>query len=130
MEVAKIKILKKKPFVYIDRDWFPFREIVNTDVFDDGICQCIEEEIRFNGKRKVIAYYDIIESDDKNRPTKILVGCKVKGKPYDWSKYLFNTIYDKKPLSVQHTFGMDPNIDPYIYKRFMSPEDYICEDGI
>ena len=127
MEIAKIKVLKKKPLVYIDRNWFPFRDIINTDEFDYGICQTIEEEIRFNGKRKVIAYYDIVECDDENRPTKILVGCKVKGKPYDWSKYLFNTIYDKKPLSYQITFGMDPNIDPFIYKRFMSAEDYIDE---
>ena len=53
MEIAKIKVLKKKPLVYIDRNWFPFRDIINTDEFDYGICQTIEEEIRFNGKRKV-----------------------------------------------------------------------------
>ena len=129
MEIAKIKVIKKKPLVYIDRKWFPYRNIVDTSTFDDFFCQEIECAIDSYGKRKVIVYYDIEQIDAKNRPIKILVGFKVKGKSHEWCKYWFNTIHDSKPLTFRCTFGVDPNVDPFIFKRFMSPEDYICEDS-
>lgn len=127
MEYATIKVLKKKPFVQIDKNWFPYRHIVKTEEFDEEVCANIEEEIRFNGRRKVSVYYNIEETDDEGRPTKILVGCDVKGKPYDRHKCVFNTIYDNKPLNCTHTLYYDPNIDPFIYKRFMEPETYMAD---
>ena len=130
MEKVKVKVLSKRPCVCIDKTWFPYRSIVDTDEFDTEICIGICSAIEYNGRRKVTAYYNIEERDDKNRPTKILVGYSVKGQPYKGCESLFNTIYDTRPLECTHSLRIDPNIDPFIFKRFMSPEDYIRKEEI
>lgn len=127
MEFVKIKVLKRKPFVEIDKNWFPYRNIVKTEEFDEEVCAEIEEEIRLNGIRKVSVYYNIEETDDEGRPTKILIGCEVKGKPYDRHKCVFNTIYGNEPLNCTHTLYCNPNVDPFIFKRFMELEAYMSE---
>ena len=129
MEIVKIKVLSEKPFTHIDRNWFPYRNVIDTNTFDDDLCVEIEEAIAQNGKRKVTVFYNIEEVDSSNRPTRILAGYKVKGNPNDWSEYLFNTIYHDSPLRYQCSFGLEPDVDPFIYKRFMSAEDYIEQEG-
>ena len=125
MKIANIKILKKNPSVCIDRDWFPFRNIVNQISFDGDLCGGIEDAIQYNGKRKVIVYYEIKEKNSHNQPIKILAGYQIKGKPYDVVEYLYNTIYATKPLEYSCSLGFDPDTDPFIYKHLASPEDYI-----
>lgn len=129
MEFVKVNVVTKKPMVQIDNGWFPYRDIVNTEEFDAEVCTVIGEAIEYNGRRKVTVYYNVEERDNQNRPTKILVGCAVKGKPYDGLECVFNTIYDNEPLECKYALRIDPNVDPFIYKRFMSPEDYISKDN-
>lgn len=105
MNSVKIKVLRKKPLVYIDRNWFPYRDIIDTDSFDTEFCQELEDAIEAFGVHKVIAYYDVEETDSQNRPILILAGYYVKGKPNGWCKYWFNTIYDSKPLFSRFAFG-------------------------
>lgn len=105
MTTAKIKIIKKKSMVYVDRTWFPYRNIVDTTIFDDCFCQEVESAIAYYGKRKVIVWYGVRERDEHNRPIKILVGFSIKGQPHEWCKYWFNTIYHDKLLTSRFTFG-------------------------
>lgn len=128
MEFVKVNVVTKKPMVQIDNSWFPYRNIVNTEEFNDEVCNAISEAIEYNGRRKVTVYYNVEERDNQNRPTKILVGCKVKGRPYDGLECVFNTIYDSEPLKYTYSLRNDPNVDSFVYKRFMSPEDYISKD--
>lgn len=127
MEFVKVHILAKRPTVRIDNGWFPYRDIVNSEEFDGEVCTVIGEAIEYNGRRKVSVYYNVEERDNQDRPTKIRVGCIVKGKPYDGFECVFNTIFDGAPLECIYSLHIDPNVDPFIYKRFMSSEDYIDE---
>ena len=129
MGIAKINILDKKPILRIDRSWFPYRNIIDAASLDGLFCQEVECAIESYGKGKVVVYYDIEERDVNGRPTKILVGCSIKGKPHESCKFWFNTVYDGKPLAFRFEFGFDPSVDPFIFKCFMSPEDYISEDS-
>ena len=125
MTIAKLKIIKKKPFVYTDRSWLPYREIIDTETFDDMLCQEIDCDIEQHGIRNVVVYYSITEKDYKNRPTKILVGYKVK-KTKDGMDFFFNTKYDNKPLTFKFTTSGEPMTadEPFYYRRFLA-EEYI-----
>lgn len=77
MEIAKIKIVSKKSSVCIDRNWFPYKDIVDETEFDK-VCQCIESYIERCGINKVKVKYLVTETDAQNRPIRILIECTAK----------------------------------------------------
>lgn len=76
MKTVKIKVLEKKP-LQIDLNWFPYRDIVNEGEFDNA-CRAIAMYMEKYGINKVRVSYEVIDIDNKSKPKKILVECKVK----------------------------------------------------
>lgn len=129
MKTVKLKILEKKPFAYTDRSWFPYREIVDTDMFDNVFCQEIDDEIENYGIRNVLVYYKIAKVDTNNRPLKILVGYRVK-KTREGQDCVFNTVYDKNPLGFR-CYISDNTVTPdeaFYYKRFITDSESDLEE--
>lgn len=77
MEKAKIKIVEKKPAIRIDRNWFPYRDIVNKIEYEK-ICSIIEQQIAAFGLRNVKISYEVLHTDINGNPVKILVESNYK----------------------------------------------------
>lgn len=129
MKTVKLNILEKKPFVYTDRNWLPYREIIDTDMFDNVFCQEIDSEIESYGIHNVLVYYEIAKVDMNKRPLKILVGYRVK-KTRDGQDCVFNTIYDEKPLGVRCyiTSKLITPDEAFYYKRFITDSEPDLEE--
>lgn len=77
MQKASIKILTNSTNVHIDREWFPYKDIVDKKQFDK-ICCYIEQCIERYGIKKIKVSYDVLDFDINCNPLEILIECKIK----------------------------------------------------
>lgn len=77
MNFVKFKIVEKNPSITIDKNWFPYKNIVNEKEFDK-INHIIELYINKYGTNKVQVGYEVIIKDLDDNPSKILIVCKAR----------------------------------------------------
>lgn len=79
--MKKIKVnqivLEKKTTVCIDRNWFPYRTIVNPERYE-RICWAMERYIQECRLKNGAVYYDIVDFDKKGNPLEIVISYTTK----------------------------------------------------
>lgn len=65
-------VLKKKPTVCIDRNWFPYRAIVSPKRYE-RICCSMERDIQKCHLKKGVIYYAVVDFDEKGNPVEIVI---------------------------------------------------------